>query len=262
MATRGFELSILELDLLGEALGLDVRQLPFQFPYHGELIEHRKRLAEVAERTLAGKGLVANGRFVPDLEELLGVYAQWSVSLSLLGTAGERELYARVAGDRRNAVLVQQREQTMVFTPVNPEGLVRPLVSLIPPLKPGPGRSVTISRTPAQPPARHRRGDDEGFAGGVLQRVRPPSGSDTASQQYVDEIMQRRRLGGCGFTVTGRDRNGRPGKPLSMSTIDTESGRYALIPSEREDGTIDVSVMPADLPRIDQALTRFVEMVS
>ena len=143
----------------------------------------------------------------------------------------------------------------------SPEGLIRPLVSLLPPLKPGPGRSVTITRPPATP-ARHPRPDDEdGYSGGVLQRVRPAQDSGTASQSYVDEIMQRPRLGSCAFTVNGRDRTGRPRKPLSMSTIDTESGRYALIPNERQDGTLDISVTPADLPRIDQALTRFLEMV-
>lgn len=262
MATRGFELSILELDLIGDVLKLDVRQFPFQFPYHGELIEDRQRLAVLAHRNLDGKGLIAGARFVPDVEELVAVYARAPLSLAMFGTAADRTLYARVASDGRSAVLVAQREQTMTFTPVNPEGLVRPLVSLIPPLKPGPGRSVTISKAPAAAPRRHQRPDDEeGYGGGVLQRVRQPQDSGAASQGYVDEIMQRPRLGSFGFTVSGRDRNGRPRKPLSMSTIDTESGRYALIPSEREDGTVDVSVAPADLQRIDQALTRMVEML-
>ena len=261
MATRGFELSILELDLIGEVLGLDVRQFPFQFPYHGEQIEDRQRLAMVAQRTLEGKGLIAPGaRFIPDLEELVGVYARGALSLTMFGTAGDLSLYARVASDGRSAVLAQQREQVMTFTPISPEGLIRPLVSLLPPLKPGPGRSVTITRNPAAP-ARPRPDDDEGYSGRVLQRVRQPADSGAASSSYVDEIMQRPRLGSCAFTVNGRDRAGRPRKPLSMSTIDTESGRYALIPDERPDGTLDISVTPADLPRIDQALSRFVELV-
>jgi hypothetical protein len=253
----------LELDLVGEALNLDVRQFPFQFPFHGELIEDRQRLAEVAERTLTGKGLVVERRFSPDLEGLVGVYARGWLSLAMLGTAGERQLYARVASDGRSAVLVQQREQVLTFTPVNPEGLVRPLVSLIPPMKPGPGRSVTVSQSPAAAPPRHLRPDeDQEYSGGVLQAVRPQQDSHGLSQGYVEEVMQKRRLGGCGFTVTARNRNGRPGKPLTMSTIDTESGRYALIPAERPDGGIDVSFTPADLPRIDQALTRYVQMLS
>jgi ESX secretion-associated protein EspG len=260
VATRGFELSVLELDLISEALRLDVRQFPFQFPYHGELIEDRQRLANVAQRTLEGKGLTAGNRFVPDLEELVAVYARAPLALSMFGAAGDTELYARVASDHRSAVLVQQREQTLSFTPISPEGLVRPLVSLLPPLKPGPGRSVTISKAAAAAPRCHAD-DEDGYSGGVLQRVRPPQDSSAASNTYVDEIMQRKRLGSCAFTVSGRDRNGQSRAPLSMSTIDTESGRYALIPGEREDGTFDVSVTPADLPRIDQALTRFVEML-
>lgn len=262
MATRGFELSFLELDLIGEVLGLDVRQFPFQFPVHGEYIAERKRLAEAAERTLAEKGLINGPGFVPDVAQLVGAYAQGRLSIALMGSAGDRELYARVSTDGQFAVLVEQHGQLVAFQPIGPDSLVRPLVSLIPPMKPGPGRAVTISKSVA-PPVRPVRQDDldDMFSGGVLQAVRPDD-SNSVDLGYVQEIMRRPRLGGCAFAITARGTTRRHDKTMSMSTVDTDAGRYALIPAERPDGTVDISCTPADLPRIDQALSRYVRALS
>lgn len=259
MATRGFELSLLELDLIGEVLGLDVRQFPFQFPSHGEYVTERKRLAAAAERTLDEKGLINGPRFAPEVEQLLGVYARGRLSIALLGNAGDQELYARVSTDGQFAVLVEQHDQIVSFQPIGPDALIRPLVSLIPPMKPGPGRAVTISKSAAQPVRPVRRDDlDDMFSAGVLQAVRPDD-SNSVDLGYVQEIMRRPRLGGCAFAVTARGTSRRHDKTMSMSTVDTDAGRYALIPAERPDGTVDISCTPADLPRIDQALSRYVQ---
>jgi hypothetical protein len=261
---REIELSLLELDLVGEALKLDVRQFPFTFPVHGELIEDRARFAEVAHGTLTGKGLIDGPRFASELEQLIGVFSRGVVSIVMLGTAGPRSLLARVSGDGRFVGLAEQRDQIMRFEAVNPENLVRPIVGLLPPLKPAPGRSVTISQAPAAPVGRrHRRDDDEEFfGGGVLEPARPQQDSAAASLARVEEIMQRPRLGSGYFAVTVRARNGREGKPLTVNWLDTDAGRYVAIPSERPDGTLDATYTPGDLQLLDQVLTRHVRTLT
>ncbi|HEX3788241.1 MAG TPA: ESX secretion-associated protein EspG [Pseudonocardiaceae bacterium] len=255
---RETELSLLELDLIGEALGLDVRPFPFEFPSHGDLLEDRARLAEVVHGTLGGKGLIEGARFVPELERQIRAFARGRVSVVLVGTAGSRSLLARMSGDDRFAVLAEQRSQMMRFESVNPDNPVRAIVGLVPPMKPASGRSLTITRpAPVTTRPRHRRDDeDEVFNQGVLQPVRTVQGPSAASQSAVAEIMRRPRMGSGYFTVSVRQRNGREGEPLTVSWLDTDAGRYVAIPDARPDGSLDVTYTPGDLQLLDQIVNR------
>jgi hypothetical protein len=253
---RGFECSFLELDVIGDALGLDLRLFPFQFPIHGELVDERVALIEAAHTSLTAKGLIKGPRFDVDLEDLLDVYARGKVSVAMLGTVDGESICARAVSDGRSAVLALQRGQLIRFDPITPPSLVRSLLRLLPPHRPGPGRSVTITVEQQAPPRRPR--EEDFGAQRYLQPVRAPRDSAGTQRAMVDEIMRKPRLGSGYFTVTARGRNGRDGEPLTMNWLDTEAGRYAVIPSTGPDGRTHVTYTPADQARLDQSLNHLV----
>ena len=252
---RGFECSYLELDVIGDALQIDVRPFPFQFPVHGEMVDERIRLIEAAHRTLTAKGLIEGRRFAPEVDDLLATFAQGDIAIALVGSIDGEGLCAMAVSDGRYAVLAQEHGQSIRFDPVTPPALVRSITNLLPAVRPGPGRSVTIAVD--EPPVRRREEDYEGRR--YMEPMRP-----TASVQsnIANDIMRRPRSGSGYFTVTMRGRNGREGEPLTMSWLDTDAGRYAVIPSVGPDGRLHVPYTPADLPRLEQTLARLVQVMT
>lgn len=259
---RGFECTFLELDAIGDALQLDVRQFPFQFPVHGEMVEERIRLIKAAHASLVGKGLIEGRRFAPELEEGLTTFARGHVAIALLGSVDGDGLCARAVSDGRFAVLAQQRGQSIHFDQITPASLVRSILGLLPATRPGPGRSVTITVDEPQPAGRHRARDDDFGAHRYLEAVRPPSTPEGVQMAIAQDIMRRPRVSSGYFTVTARGRNGREGEPATMSWLDTDAGRYAVIPSTGHDGRTHITYTPADLPRLDQTLSRLLQMMT
>jgi EspG family len=254
---RGFECSFLELDVIGDALGVDVRLFPFQFPVHGELVEERVELIKAAHGSLTAKGLIKGPRFDIDLEDLIDVFARGKLSVAMLGSADGDNICARAVSDGRSAVLATQHGQLVRFDPITPPSMVRSLLRLLPQHRPGPGRSVTFTVDEEQPPP--RRPVEEDFGGRrYLQPVRPTRDSAGTQRAQIEEIMRRPRLGSGYFTVTAKGRHGRDGDPLTMNWLDTEAGRYVVIPSTGHDGRVHVTYTPADQSRLDQALSRLV----
>lgn len=255
---RAFELSFLELDVLGDALGLNVRPFPFtgRFPVHGELVEDRKRLVGVAAESLAAKGLVGAASFAPEVERLVGLFARGRVSVAMLGTAGQRLYCVRAAVEGSTGVIVRQRGELVLFTPVTPESLAHNVIGLIEPLKPGPGSSVVLT-VPDGPATRREDGDD--FSGrSYLESVRPTRTSEGAQWAVADQVARRPRLGSGYLTVTERGRGGRESEPQTMTWVDTDVGRYAILPGRGSDGRRHVTYLPADLGRLEHNLARLV----
>jgi hypothetical protein len=253
---RGFECSFLELDVIGDALGLDLRLFPFRFPVHGELVDERVELIKVAHRTLTAKGLIKGPRFDADLEDLLDVFARGRLALAMVGSADGDNICARAVSDGRSAVLAVQQGQLIRFDPVTPPSMVRTLLSLLPRHRPGPGRSVTITVDEAAPSQRPR---EEDFLGRrYLRPVEPVQDTASTQRAIAEDILRRPRLGSGYITVTAKGRHGRDSEPLTMSWLDTEAGRYAVIPSTGADGRTHVTYAPADQARMDQSLSHLV----
>lgn len=260
---RGFECTFVELDAIGDALRLDVRPFPFRFPVHGELVDERIRLLEQVHRTLTAKGLIDGRHFTADVEDLVGVFARGTIAIAAVGTVDGASLSARAVSNGRIAVLAVERGQTIRFDPLTPASLVRAVIGLLPPLRPGPGRSLTITEDEPVPTGRHAARPEDDFAGRkYLQAVRPPTDSNRTQRIAAEEIMRRPRVGSGYFTVTARDRNGREGEPLTLSWLDTDAGRYAVLPTTSQDGRLHVTYTPTDLPRLDQSLSRLVQMMT
>jgi ESX secretion-associated protein EspG len=256
----GFECSFLELDVIGDALQLDVRPFPFEFPIHGDLIEDRVRLIQVAQQTLTAKGLINGPRFADVVEDTLGVFARGHLAIAMLGTVAGEPTCARAVTDGRTAVLAIQHGQAIRFDPITPPSMVRAVLSLLPPAHPGPGQSVSMT---TEPPAGARRptSDDE-VAGSYLQASRVPGDSTGVQRAMIDEIMRRPRAGSGYFAVTIRGRHARESTPLTMNWLDTDSGRYVVIPNTAADGRTHITYTPADQARLEQSLSHLVRTVA
>ncbi len=259
----GFECTFLELDVIGEALQLDVRPFPFEFPVHGDLIEDRVRLIRAAERTLTAKGLINGPRLADAVEETLGVFARGRLAIAVLGTVDGESRFARAVTDDRLAVLASQHGQFIRFDPITPAAMVRAAVGLLPPARPGPGRSVTMTTEPATPRRPPRRSDEDDLGGqSYLQSSRLPGDQSGVQRGMIDEIMRRPRTGSGYFVVTVRGRNAREGKPVTMNWLDTDSGRYVVIPTTTADGRTHITYTPADQVRVEQTLTNLVRTLT
>jgi hypothetical protein len=246
--------SFAELDVLGDALRVNVRQFPFAVPHLGQSVEERVRLVETVHRDLLARGLVQGGEFAPDLAQALNVFARGHVAIAMVGHAGEVQRYALAAADDRTGVVAVQHGESIRFDLMRPESIVRGLLGLLPSLRPGPGASVTITDTTA--PASRRRAAEEDFSESTFTTsVKAVHTTSAAQREAAEEILRRPRLGGGYFLVTAR-RNGES-ELGTVNWLDTDAGRYAAIPSTG-DGQVTVTYMPADLARLDHLLTRIV----
>lgn len=260
--TRGFECTFVELDAIGDALRLDVRPFPFQFPVHGELVEERIRLIHAVHESLTERGLIEGRHFAPELEDLVGLFAGGRVAVAVVGSADGVGLCARAVTDGRSGVLAVATDSGVAFEPVTPPSMVRSVLGLLPALRPGPGRSVTVTAEEPVSVGRHRAPDEDFAERRYLQAVRPPMDSTRVQQAIVEEIMRRPRVGSGYVTVTARSRNGRESDPATMSWLDTDAGRYVVLPTVGPDGRLHVTYAPADQAKLDQSLSRLVELMT
>jgi hypothetical protein len=252
---EGFSCSLTELDVIGEALRLNVSQFPFTVAVGGTTLEERAALIRRAEHTLTERGLVRGGDLIPAVAESVGLFAVGRWSVAMLGTSGDgtasrRDFCARAGSDGRRGVLAVQRGEHVRFVPVSAPSLVHAVVGLLPPLKPGPGGSVTVAVADLSSGS-----SGEGFSPhGYMQRVgrgTSPAGSQLA---ILEAVLRRPRSGAGYFTVTVRGRNGREGKPVTLTWLDTDAGRFAVV----NDGGRYVTSTPADRSRIEQHLVRLI----
>jgi hypothetical protein len=139
--------SFAALDVLGEALRVNLRRFPFAIPHHGTTREDRIRLVEAVHRDLVGRGLVRDGEFTPELVETLHVFARGHLVIALVGAAGDAQPAALAVTDDRAGVVAEQQDNAIVFRRCQPDAIVPRLMRLLPPMRPGPGVSVTVADT-------------------------------------------------------------------------------------------------------------------
>jgi hypothetical protein len=83
--SREIVCSFAALDVIGEALRVDVRRFPFAIQHYSATREDRVRLAETVHRDLGNRGLAHGEEFAPDLVAALHLFARgpwrsrWSV---------------------------------------------------------------------------------------------------------------------------------------------------------------------------------------
>lgn len=146
MAVVALECTFVELDAVGEALGLTLRRFPFTFPHYGNGINRTALHAKVGA-SLAERGLMRDNRFVPELHDTLTLFGTGERSIGLLGQTGDEQLTALgVFGSDHGVIAVRQGEGIRFDLTPN-DKIVPTLVEQLPPM---PGA--------AAPPGRDRLG--------------------------------------------------------------------------------------------------------
>jgi hypothetical protein len=246
-----FVCSFAELDVIGDALRLDVRRFPFTIGYHGVTREERLALLAAAHRDLVARQLIRDGEFTPELVETLRVFAQGHLAIAFVGTTGDIHRTALSSTDGRVGVLAEQQGESIAFRRIHPDMVVRRLVGVLPAMRPGPGTSVTISDTSSPT----RPSDDDFSEFRFTSRMKPaPSALAVAT-----DITRRTRLGAGYFTITARGRNDRETELGTLTYLDTDAGRYAVIPGTDPHGRMSATYTPADQAFLDRQLTRIVD---
>ncbi|KJK51676.1 hypothetical protein UK23_06035 [Lentzea aerocolonigenes] len=95
--------SFVELDALGVALRLNVRQFPFSIPHFAVEAEERLRMGQ---DDLIARGLIRGDSFAPELEQALNVYARGRVATAMPPAPAARP---RSRPSRRSAGMVRRR---------------------------------------------------------------------------------------------------------------------------------------------------------
>lgn len=245
--SSSFELSLAAVDILAESLGVNPRQFPFKVPSVGQLHEDRVRIAKAVFTDLERRGLITRrGDLDPDLERALRTLFDSVISVAAMGTVEQnRKIYARAGAAGETGVIAEQRDQRVTLRLVRSSALAMNMIDLLPPLKSGPGQSVTVARQEKQQASR-----DDGVTS-MFQPVRPTSGGNDRQRRLAQAMLDRPRTGAGFFAVHGQ-RNARAGE---LGWIDTDAGRYLLLTKPvGEDGQARGTYSPADKARMVQHL--------
>lgn len=248
--------SFAALDVLGEALRINLRRFPFAIPHHGTTREDRVRLIEAVHRDLIERGLVRDGEFAQELVEALHVFARGHLVTALVGTSGDTQPIGLAVTDDRTGVIAEQRDNTIVFQLCQPDSAVPRLVRLLPPMRPGPGVSVAVADTSS--PTSRRRADEDFSEHTFRTPVKAAAPSPVGQRAAAEEILRRPRLGAGYLQVSARGRNGREIELGTINYLDTDVGRYAVIPATGQDGRLTATYTPADQAALERHLTRIV----
>lgn len=231
-----FGLSFLELDLIGEALDVDVHQTPLSVPHHGRYVEERDAWRERAESELAGRGLVVDDRLVPYVERAAVLLARGEPSVSVDGTGPWGPIRARAAIGESEAVLaVEAVDGGILFTLGDPGDVVSWVLGLLPQHERARGASVTV---PVSDADEHGRAVDEDFSQfSYTVGAETPPGRAGRDAGAAEHLFSRPELGAGRLLVETRGRLGRDGMCLTIDWIDKDMGRYIGYSKSGTDGT-------------------------
>jgi hypothetical protein len=255
--SREIVCSFAALDVIGEALRIDVRRFPFAIQHYSATREDRVRLAEAVHLDLSNRGLAHGEEFAPDLVAALHLFARGSLAIALIGTAGDTQPIALAAADDRSGVVAVQHGESIEFRLCQAEAVARGLVGLLPVMRPGPGASVTV--TNASAPARGQPVEEDFSDLTFATKVKAPAPLSGSRRAAAEEILRRPRLGAGYFLVTARGRNDQEAALGTINYLDTDIGRYAVIPTTEPDGRMAATYTPIDHVGLDRHLTRIAD---
>jgi hypothetical protein len=256
MAQFSFTTTLVEADIVAQALGVSVRQFPLSIlGANGDPAE----LADIAEgvfHALEQRGLSSYGQLRPEVRRAFELLRSFEISVAASGTVKNDEtICARALGTERDAVLITQSGNSLTFHLLSPDDLIREVVHLLPDMVPGPGQSVTIRGKRPRPVS-----DDEYFSSNFASSVRPRVGSE-GNPEHVEALLSRPRWGEGYFVVTAQDRRGNEISAPGLSWLDTDQGRYAVRVQTSHDSAPLGTYTPADNRKFVAMLGEIVDLV-
>ncbi|MBB5155103.1 ESX secretion-associated protein EspG [Saccharopolyspora phatthalungensis] len=245
-STREVSLSALEFDVLIEHLGLETMPLVLKVPSPGRTHSERATLVESAWRSLAGRGLGHPIGLDPELEWMLRLLARPGREVDGRFWL-QRSVRVLAAADTRSehAVLVVKDGDTLSLRPAAASGLPREAVSSLPPLPPGPGRSVSVRSGDLDGAAEEAGNNVEQLHSALRRRGIRPDDAETL-MSMVAGVGARGQFG-----TAARDRLGRRVRADHVvGFFDTSHGRYAQLRRPSPSGDMWSTVTPVDTRRL------------
>ena len=182
------------------------------------------------------------------LLDLLDLLARHTRAVSLRELAGRRRRAYAAASGRYGVLAVIEGDQVAITT-VSGEHLAGERLTLLPPLPPGPGRSVSLLSSAFQAAMKAY-----GSACDSAETRRILRGADVPDKD-IDRVLTISREA-IGSGSIGAHKGERETAKLvgSLSYIDTARGRYALIERTDQAGRSYTSLMPMDVTGFRQRL--------
>ncbi|MBM7771281.1 hypothetical protein JOD54_001485 [Actinokineospora baliensis] len=249
-------LTLVEFDLLWEALGRSDRPYPLDVPSFGETTDDRDQLRKEVINGLTARGLHDGTDLDRDLEDSLTVLAQHDYSVDGLLSVG-RHVRVLGAGRGSRTVLAVQMGERIRIGQLRGGAIVAEIVALLPDADPGPGTAVTLAKS-----VFHNAIDayvDSGFAG--LETALNQGGVTGRDMRTIATLVENSRHGGGQIAANSVDRMGRRTRTDVVNWFDTTAGRYLALPTKR-DGVDWLTLAPADTPRLSQRLRDLVDSVT
>ncbi|GLZ30190.1 ESX secretion-associated protein EspG [Lentzea sp. NBRC 105346] len=241
-------LSLPAFEVLWEDLRAGSIPHPFDIQSHGETVEERARIKKAVHSDLESRNLARRGRPEPELEDALMLLARPELRIVALGmpdTSADTLLRASVVARGSYAVLATQDDRAVNLSLVPDNALIPALVNLLPPMRPGPGKPVTLPIEALKPQEQQ----------GIRQTVRSTANQDV---QLFRQMMSTPPIGTGHFTVTleqGRTKKNFP----PVTWIDTEAGRYLNTPGRTPEW---ITVAPADNNGLARQLSQVLSLTS
>ena len=239
-------LSLPAFEILWEDLRAGSIPHPFDVQTHGETIEERARIKKAVHADLESRNLARRGRPEPELEDALMLLARPELRIVALGmpdTSADTLLRASVVARGSYAILATQDDRTISLNLV--QDLVQSIVNVLPPMRPGPGKPVTLPTEALKPQQQQ----------GIRQTVRTTANPDV---QLFRQMMSNPPIGTGHFTVTleqGRTKKNFP----PVTWVDTAAGRYLNTPGRTPEW---ITVAPADNTGLARQLSQVLSLTS
>lgn len=256
--TFEFTLGSVEADIVGQALGVNVRLFPLKLRNTTTDPTRRHRLTALVAEQLVDRSLATSTALHPSVRRAFGLFADHRVSGSISGVDGFGDTIAvLVLTDGAQALGVTQNAESddLLFSLFSDDEIVDVLSGVLPQMPPVAGSEVVLraradahaTAWDARKAAERAEDEEETDAFGNLEvagRVDAPRGARrgfrAGDEERLRQAMAGRRLGVGSIQVSGRG----GAASRSWGWLDTEDGRY-LVLSEREHDEQVITYKPA-----------------
>lgn len=273
-----FTLGSVEAVVVGRAVGVDIRVFPLRISNTTVDPVRFARLARQVYFDLEERRLSVRGELIRTVRLAFELLGEHRVAVTASGTDvefGDLALFA--ATDGAQALLIGQPagEDTLHFSLLPDEELVRTIAQALPGTEAAPGGPLTVSQREDRPVSAmaarrqaEREFDEEeteafdSLEVGSVVRAGDPAPRPTESDaERLEEIFAGRRLGGGYFTATGRGRHGERRSAPPLTWLDTEEGRYLVQTSTDGSGTVTARYVPAGFTQVADGVRGLISAV-
>ncbi|GLZ37596.1 ESX secretion-associated protein EspG [Actinokineospora sp. NBRC 105648] len=237
-------LSALEFDVLWESERLPRRHVAIDVPSPGTTHSERAELVAGAFAALRERGLVVNGRAVPELADRLSLLAHAQVGIdSWIWTDREIKAYAVASGDQAGLAVVDSGQVWLIAARVT--ALAEAAVSIAGEAPAGPGRSVSLQTDVLMAADAKAGGDPQNLITPLNSAGVPLYDAQTLAAMFAGAGVR----GQFGAERVGRDqRRNRAARVVNFH--DTGQGRYVHLIRPSNDGRDWSTIAPADTARM------------